>query len=44
MEELAPFTVVAVANLWVMELLAQLGHVVGRNVLLLLKFVWTVSK
>jgi len=43
-EELAPLAVVAVADLWVVELLAQLRHVVAWNVLFLLEFTSIVGK
>ena len=44
MQELASLAVVAVADFRVVELLAQLGHVVAWNVLFLLEFTSIVGK
>ena len=44
MQELAPLAIVTVADLGVMELLAQLSHVVAWNVLFLLEFPSVMSK
>ena len=44
MQKLTPLTVVTVPNLWVVELLTQLGHVVAWDVFLLLKLIDTMRE